>query len=241
MHRLKTSDIRMEFASMFDKNQIADNDTLEIINASFIADDETIFGTLNRAYATSELHWYWSMSLDVNDIRPEPPSIWKQIASDKGKINSNYGWCIYSMENHNQFDRVVEHLEKDINSRQAVMIYIRPSMHKDAVKDGMKDFMCTYATQFLIRDGLLNMVVYMRSNDAIFGYKNDLFWQKEVQQSLLRQLHRTMPDLELGPIYWNAASLHIYRRHFYLVGDWIDGLTGKDQSDFYDFQESRAY
>jgi thymidylate synthase len=79
-------------------------------------------------------------------------------------------------------------------------------------KDGMSDFMCTNTVQYLVRDGKLNALVYMRSNDAVFGYKNDFAWQKYVLESLCKDA-----DIPIGDIYWNVASLHVYERHFNLI------------------------
>jgi thymidylate synthase len=54
----------------------------------------------------------------------------------------------------------------------------------------------------------------MRSNDAVFGYKNDWAWQKHVLDSLCKEL-----NVPAGQIYWNVSSLHIYERHFGLLKD----------------------
>lgn len=187
---------------------------IEIINANFVADEPSIFGTVNEDYVQRELEWYRSMSLNVNDIPGGPPAIWKQVADPDGFINSNYGWCIWSDVNCKQYDHVVEELKSHPYSRRAIMIYTRPTMWIDYNLFGCSDFMCTNAVQYLIRDGKLNAVVQMRSNDAIFGYKNDYAWQRYVLESLARDL-----DVECGNIYWNAGSLHVYERHFKLVMD----------------------
>lgn len=186
--------------------------TVEILNASFIADQPAIFGTVNEEYVARELEWYKSMSLNVNDIPGGPPAIWKMVATPNGFINSNYGWCIYSKENGFQYDNVVKQLKANPDSRRATMIYNRPSMHIDYNKDGMSDFMCTNSVQYLIRDGKVNALVYMRSNDAVFGYKNDFAWQEYVLKCVCDDL-----NLPMGSIYWNVASLHVYSRHFHLI------------------------
>ena len=186
--------------------------TIEIMNAAFIADEPAIFGTVNHEYVARELEWYKSMSLNVYDI-PEPvPAIWKAVADKDGFINSNYGWCIYSEENGYQFKNVVEQLKANQDSRRATMIYNRPSMHQDFNKNGMSDFMCTNAVQYLVRNGHVNALVYMRSNDAVFGYKNDFAWQKHVLDQVAEET-----GIPAGKIYWNVASLHVYERHFELV------------------------
>ena len=187
------------------------------MNASFIADDSIIFGSVNEDYIKRELDWYKSQSLNVNDIPGGTPEIWKQVSSKDGFINSNYGWCIYSKENGNQYNHVKSELSHNICSRRATMIYNRPSMHIDYNANGMSDFMCTNAVQYLIRDGKLHALVYMRSNDAVFGYKNDYAWQKYVLQQLVNDLNNNWMNIKEGNIYWNVASMHVYERHFYLV------------------------
>ena len=76
----------------------------------------------------------------------------------------------------------------------------------------MRDFCCTSTVQYLYRDGKLNAIVTMRSNDAIFGYNNDYAWQQHVLTKLCSDL-----QLDMGDIYWNAGSLHVYERHFDLL------------------------
>ena len=213
---LTVRDIQTElYNKLINKEFVTDKTgvkTVEIMNASFIADQPAIFGTVNQEYVERELQWYKSMSLNVYDI-PEPvPAIWKAVATPDGLINSNYGWCIYSEENGFQFKNVVEQLKANPDSRRATMIYNRPSMHKDYNKDGMSDFMCTNAVQYLVRDDHVNALVYMRSNDAVFGYKNDFAWQKHVLDQVAEET-----GIPSGNIYWNVASLHVYERHFDLI------------------------
>lgn len=192
--------------------------TIELINAVFHANESSIFGNVNKEYVERELAWYKSMSLSVNDIPGGPPQIWKQVASKDGMINSNYGWCIYSEDNGHQFKNVLEELVSNPFSRRANMIYTRPSMHTDFNKNGMSDFMCTNNVQYFIREGQLHACVFMRSNDAVFGYKNDYAWQRHVQEQLLVGINnRLNTAYGLGTMLWNVGSLHVYERHFDIV------------------------
>jgi thymidylate synthase len=152
------------------------------------------------------------MSLNINDIPGGPPKIWQQVADSEGEINSNYGWCIWSLENYEQYKHCYEELKNNKNSRRGIMIYTRPEMQWEYNIDGMSDFMCTNTVQYLIRNGELYALVNMRSNDVVYGYKNDYAWQSYVQQSLAADL-----GCEVGPIIWNVGSLHVYERHFGLV------------------------
>jgi thymidylate synthase len=192
--------------------------TIELINAVFHANEDSIFGNVNKEYVERELQWYKSMSLSVNDIPGGTPQIWKQVASKDGMINSNYGWCIYSEDNGYQFKNVLEELVSNPFSRRANMIYTRPSMHTDFNKDGMSDFICTNNVQYFIREGQLHACVFMRSNDAVFGYKNDYAWQRHVQEQLLIGINnRLATAYGLGTMLWNVGSLHVYERHFDIV------------------------
>lgn len=219
---MTVNDIRIDFKNLLaaekfvtDKNG---SQVLEIIGASFIADEKSIFGEVSDDYVSRELQWYKSMSLNVNDIPGKVPEIWKSIASPAGFVNSNYGWCIWSPDNGNQYDNCLNELIKYPESRRATMIYTRPTMHADCHKDGMADFMCTNVVNYLLRDGKLHGVVQMRSNDALFGYKNDRAWAEYVLRSLVDDYNEiTKLNIMAGNIYWNAASLHVYSRHFYLV------------------------
>ena len=220
-------DIQQEFVrKLLDKEFVVDKGgpkTIEIINASFLADEASIFGEVNQDYVKRELEWYRSLSLNVNDIPGGPPAIWKQVSDKDGFINSNYGWCIYSNENGNQFTKVVDELVASPLSRRATMIYIRPSMHEDYKRNGMSDFMCTYSTQYYIRDGKLHASVFMRSNDAVYGYKNDYAWQDYIHRDVLQAINgKSGTVYGLGDLYWNAGSLHVYERHFNLVEEWAN-------------------
>jgi len=186
--------------------------TIELIAAQFIADEPYIFGTVDNNYIQRELEWYKSESLNVNDIPGGAPKVWKDVADQYGYINSNYGWCIYSGENGNQYENVLNELRERPNSRRAIMIYTRPHMHYDYKFLGMNDFMCTNTVQYLIRDDKLHALVNMRSNDVVYGYKNDFAWQQYVALQMCDEL-----GIELGDIIWNVGSLHIYERHFHLI------------------------
>lgn len=211
------ADIRGEFKYLLQTEQFVTDKTgvktIEIIGSSFIASEPAIFGEPNEEYIARELAWYESQSLKVADIPGGPPVIWKQVSSSKeGEINSNYGYLIWSDENHHQYLNVLKELKKNPFSRRAVMIYNRPSMHYDYNRGGMSDFICTNAVQYMIRNDKLHAVVQMRSNDAYFGYRNDWAWQKYVLDKLAKDL-----AVAPGTIYWNAGSLHLYERHFDMV------------------------
>lgn len=217
---MRVSDIRQQLIEKYinedfviDKTSVK---TIELIGATFIADEDWIIRKPNYDYIESELAWYKSQSLCVNDIPGETPQLWKNVSDKNGMINSNYGWCIWSEENGSQYDHVINELRSNPNSRRATMIYNRPSMHTDFNIDGKSDFICTYANTFYIRDGKLYSHYLMRSNDAVFGYDNDFAWCRYVQECLASDL-----KLELGDIIWTTSNLHVYERHFKFIQELI--------------------
>ena len=231
---MQTKDIRDLFIDLYNTEKYVTDKTgvktLEIVGASFTADEVSIFGTPNDEYIKREIDWYLSESLYVYDIPEKTPEIWKQISSTKGKINSNYGQLIFSKENHKQYNHVCQQLLCDPNSRRAVMIYQRPTMHNDFSVDGMSDFICTNAVQYMVRDNTLHAVVQMRSNDVVFGYRNDYAWQKFVLDRLVKDLNDFGENTySAGDITWQVGSLHVYERHFKFIDKEIEARKKADE------------
>lgn len=235
---MNVRDIRNEFILKYLAREFVTDKTgvkmLEIVGASFLADQPAVFGTVNEDYVKRELDWYKSQSLNVNDIPPPIPAIWQKVATPDGLINSNYGYLMYSANNGSQFSNVVSALLDHRETRRAVAIYTRPSMHTDFNVDGMSDFICTNAVSYVIRDNKVHAVVQMRSNDLIFGYRNDYFWQAHVLAEVtacyngcMSSLKRPFERVDVGAITWQVSSLHVYERHFPMIQTYIDGAVGR--------------
>ena len=92
------------------------------------------------------------------------------------------------------------------------MIYNRPSIWEEYKENGKNDFICTNAVTYYIRNNELHTVVQMRSNDVIFGYRNDYAWQKYIQNEMAWEL-----KVKPGNLIWQVQNLHVYERHFKLV------------------------
>ena len=195
-----------------------------MIGASFIADKPAIFGEPNQEYIKDELRWYDSQSTNVRDIwgtkkNFRAPQAWEYSANDHGEINSNYGLLIYGKKYFKQYQKVLKELTRNPDSRRASMIYQRPSIWHEYKENGKNDFICTNAVTYYIRDERLHCVVQMRSNDVIFGYRNDYAWQKHVLEKLEGDLYYNggHPLKKGGTIHWQVQNLHVYERHFELV------------------------
>ena len=194
--------------------------TIELQGIQFVADKDYILREPNYDYAKREIEWYESQSLNVYDIEGTVPAIWKQVADVNGEINSNYGWMIFSKDNGSQYKNCLWNLLNDTTTRQAVMIYNRPEMQQDWNKNHKHDFCCTFAVQYFLNTVSentfeLSTFVLMRSNDAVFGYDNDVIWQNYVRDKLADDISKQTGYIIIcKDIIWYASSLHVYERHF---------------------------
>jgi len=220
---LTVNDIREYFIQeLKDENftvDRTDSKTIELIGASFIADEEAIFGEPNSAYIDAELDWYLNCSTNINDIgyKDEPPQAWQYAANQYGEINSNYGKLIFDDKYYRQYENVLTELADNPDSRRACMVYNRPSIWTEFNENGKNDFICTNAVTYYLRDSQLHAVVQMRSNDVVFGYKNDYAWQRYVMQMIASDLSGGNKFYTVGTLHWQVQNLHVYERHFDLV------------------------
>jgi thymidylate synthase len=221
-----TSDIKHYFIDALAREDFvmdrSGQKTIELIGASFFADQPAIFGTPNESYIEIEKAWYESQSTNVNWITEtynrNVPEAWKASANSFGQINSNYGYLIYSDKYYYQYGRVLDELLENPDGRRASMIYTRPSIWEEYNEDDKNDFICTNSVTYYIRDNSLHCVVQMRSNDVVFGYKNDYAWQLHVLEKMVEDYNEcSMEKIKVGDIIWQVQNLHVYERHFHLV------------------------
>lgn len=170
----------------------------------------------SESYIEHELDWYKSQDLNIHGHDGiENNKVWQSCATKDGHINSNYGWCIWSEDNYKQFEHARDAIIDDNMTKQAVLIYSRPSIVHDW-NDGVHadhDMICTIYTSFLLRDGELYHHVHMRSNDIWYGLRNDLAWQQYVHKAMVNELIAAGVECSYGDIIWFADSLHLYERN----------------------------
>ena len=118
-----------------------------------------------------------------------------------------------------QIGYVADSIIKDNDTRQAVMTIWRERPAPS------KDIPCTVAMQFLLRDNKLNMITTMRSNDIILGFTYDVFTFSMVAAALQRILKAGGLDVELGTLFVNAGSLHLYESHYKKAEEYLKAET----------------
>ena len=242
---LNTEDIRQIFIKKYKENDfriignnVQQSKTIEIQNAHFIVDKFWIIRRPNYEYFNRELEWYLSQSLNVNDIPGDTPKMWLACSDKDGLINSNYGWVIFSQENGNQYESCKKKLIDDPHTREAIMIYNRPSMQVDYNKNGMHDFMCCQNMQYFInelddKNIILDCIVNFRSCDSVYGFCNDSLWSNYVLEKLSADLSKeTNTNIIPGRIFWNCGSLHVYERHFKFLEN-PEALEEYEKADYF--------
>lgn len=185
--------------------------TKAIFNTSFSLFDisNKVITTLQRKfnpdYAEYEWLWYRSGNRDATEIS-ERAKIWKQMmVPDTTEVNSNYG---YFWNKNNQLDRVIEDLKTNKETRRAIVV------HYDLNElDRYKyDTPCNDVLNFYVKDGKLELTVFARSIDLVFGFCNDQFTFAKLMEYVSEQT-----GYPVGPMNWFITNLHIYPRHYNLL------------------------
>lgn len=178
------------------------------------------------SYATAEWLWYLSKSKSANNIG-KLAGIWKQIADGRNEVESNYGRYILG-DHFAQWNYCRTELLSDPDSRRATIAINQPH-HKSG---NPKDYPCTQYIQFFIRNNKLHLGVNMRSNDAVFGFCNDVFTFSLFQQLMLNDLNAELNGtLELGHYYHTAGSFHIYEIHWGMMDKIVKNYYAKTSID----------
>ena len=191
-----------EYGVDFDDTRALFNIGFEIKNpmSNLIEDQDR-----NWKWDYAEAEWQWYLSGDRNikklgELYSKVPEIWKRMADEWGHVNSNYGW---QWQRDNQLSNIIAMLKTNPKTRQAaISIYDAKEVNWGHYTH---DTPCTYAVQFTILNGHLNMCVTMRSNDLWYGFCNDQYCFSKLQE-----LVATEVGLPIGTYYHFAHNLHLY-------------------------------
>ena len=182
-------------------------DTKTLFNVGFYMTDPKDRKIVNKErkwkedYAEAEWQWYLSGDKSIfklGDIYGKIPPIWSRMADLQGNVNSNYG---YQWQRNDQIGYIIDKLKRDMFTRHAcISIYDGKEHDKFAT-----DTPCTYAIQFTIVHGRLDMCVTMRSNDLWYGFCNDQYQFSKLQEMVSKRL-----KIETGIYYHFAHNMHLY-------------------------------
>lgn len=204
------------------------NKTKEILNVSVEISnpyDRIVYNKerkISLKYLIGEWLWYERGSNKLKEIEYYS-KFWKKLSDDGKTVNSAYGKSFFLKDSDNlsQWEKVVNELKKDEDSRRAVL-YI------DRVEDiNSKDVPCTVNLQFLIRGNKLYLTTNMRSNDLFLGFPYDVACFTLFQEKMLIELRQFYPNLIMGKYIHNVVSMHIYEEKF----DQFDKIINAKQEE----------
>jgi len=158
---------------------------------------------LKPHYAAGEFLWYYTGREDLDMIASYAPS-YKRFSDDGETLNGAYGPRI-----RNSMTLALLMLRITPDTRQSVIDIHNEEDTLTASGKLSKDIPCTLSLQFLIRDGKLNLIVTMRSNDAWTGLPYDVFCFTSFQILMAESL-----GVEVGWYQHQAGSMHLYERHW---------------------------
>lgn len=147
--------------------------------------------------ALGELLWYLAGSNATEHIAHYIPRYSKY--DENGVIYGGYGPRLRG--GSDQLKTVVDLLRRKPSTRRAVV----QLFDGDDLLEDHEDVPCTCMLQFLIRDGRLHLVVFMRSNDVYIGFPHDVFCFTMIQELVAR-----WAGVDLGEYTHFAGSLHLY-------------------------------
>jgi thymidylate synthase len=195
--------------------------TRELLHVAFSIDDPrqrwvlSRSPALNPAFVLAEVLWI----LNGNDEAPLL-NFWntrlRQFAGDCNTYHGAYGRRLRSHFGVDQLLRAVSVLRNNPDSRQVVLQIYDPAVDLPN-PDGTpadSDIPCNVTSILKVRDGRLEWLQVMRSNDLHLGLPHDL-----VQFTTLQEILAGWIGVELGPYHQISDSLHVYQDHFDAVAD----------------------
>lgn len=225
-HGIETSPRNKDIKELIDVTlKINDNEVLMSLPG---IRDITNATTKEARYFRAEFIWYMSGSLETQFIS-KFGSMWSKLVNKfdnvdedsafaklNTRVNSNYGYHVFhkvasfplsvdSTDGRSMFYWVCDELNKDRDSRKAIIQYTWPIIYND----GVNDFTCTQNQHFLIRNGELINIVNIRSSDAIKGLTFDIPWWDIVGQLVANATGST----------YNKMVVHINSSHYYKSDD----------------------
>jgi thymidylate synthase len=150
----------------------------------------------------AESLWYLTGSGDLKFIEHYIPNYRKHLEIPQEAIETPgaYGPRLFAPNfETSEIGRVIQQLRDRNSTRKAVVqIYSNYDVRSH-------DPPCTCVLQFFVRESKVELIAFMRSNDAYVGLPHDIFAFTWIQEFVASSLNR-----EIGPYQHMVGSLHLY-------------------------------
>jgi thymidylate synthase len=186
--------------------------TKALFNQSFTIENpiEKVITTpqrkFNKDYADYEWEWYRKGDRNANEIS-ERAKIWKlmMVPDTNGEVNSNYG---YFWNYNDQLDRVIKDLKRNKETRRAIVVHY----DINELDRYQFDTPCNDVLNFYVKDGELQLTVFARSIDLVYGFCNDQYTFAKLMELVCKET-----GYSVGEMHWFITNLHIYPRHYEML------------------------
>ena len=168
----------------------------------------------NPFFHLMESIWMWAGRNDVEWIQQFNKGI-AQYADD-GILHGAYGNRWQHHFGVSQLNYLVKQIEADPTSRQHVL---QMWDHYDLTVD-KRDKPCNISICFRVSNGYLDMTVFNRSNDLVWG----ALGANIVHMTMLHELMASASNQRLGVYRVISNNLHLYEQHW----DLMDGAINAD-------------
>ena len=186
-------------------------DTIEVIGYSFeVSDPFACFlvskaRPLRVAYCLGSLIWTLNGSDNLEEIAFYNPR-GRAFSDDGVHLSGAFGKRLFQYDGHlNQVELILSKLKEDESSRRTTAMILVP---QDQVA-GSREYPCAIAVQYLLREGRLNAITFMRSQSAAFVMPYDSFLFMSLQCVLSQRL-----GVDPGSYLHVSGSFHFYEDEF---------------------------
>lgn len=186
--------------------------TREILHASFqIADPRqrwvlSRLPAFNPAFAVAEVFWILAGENDAAFLNFWNPKLPK-FSGTSAKYHGAYGYRIRRQFKFDQLEKAFSALSSNPSSRQVVIQIWDPQSDfpSDDGTPANPDIPCNICSMPKVRDGKLEWLQVMRSNDLYLGTPHNI-----IQFTTLQEILAGWLGLELGAYHHISDSLHVY-------------------------------
>lgn len=148
---------------------------------------------------------------DIQDrLSKEPVNPGKAIQFDETGVLSKYIRAdgtlryTYSERVYNQIPKIVKLLKEKPSTRQAFISIWDPCLDIEVLE--IERVPCSIGFQFLIRDGKMDLIYYMRSLEVSKCLGNDIYTSTRFLEEMAK-----MVCVDVGTVTFSVGSLHVFK------------------------------
>lgn len=200
--------IRVTPKTMQDKNIEGDEDysTIELTAYAFaVMDTSDIDGMIKERGLN--LDWcYADFQERINPERVNPGEAYKLRSEWEEFVHDGEFGYTYNERIRYQLVDTIKVLKFDAATRQAVLTIYEGGQDTN-VRGGTRRVPCSMYYQFIIRDGKLDVIYTMRSNDFMTHFGYDIWMANALRNHIAKEV-----GVETGKLIYFGGSLHAYKK-----------------------------